>query len=163
MFRVNAKAITCILGGTAGITRLAAGIGALIDACTKYDEDGYDTEKYDREGYSRTCYDRQGYGWQSYGRDQYNASSLDRAGHCRQYYSGRIEQLRDHLDETYQQLQRGEFRYAIYDARVVMKDALRMTIHHSECANDSDNRILINLKICLITNRSRISRPKGRP
>lgn len=43
---------------------------------------------------------------EGYGRDRYNASRLDRAGHCRQYYSDHIEQLRDRLDEAYQQLQR---------------------------------------------------------
>lgn len=228
MLRVNAKAIASVLGGAAGITGLAVGIGALIDACTKYDKDGYDAEGYDREGYSRTGYDhqgrdrqgydsagynregfnrlgfdvdgydrqgfdadgydcsgrdkrgydrngfdvdgfdrfgrdaegyrrngfgidgfnREGYDWQGYGRDRYNASGLDRAGHCRQYYSDHIEQLRDRLDEAYQQLQRGEFRYAIYDARVVMEDALRMIVHHSEDADDSDDRMLVNLKIC---------------
>lgn len=245
MFRVNAKAIASVLGGAAGITGLAVGIRTLIDACTKYDKDGYDTEGYDREGYSRTGYDhqgrdrqgydsagynregfnrlgfdvdgydrqgfdidgydrsgrdkrgydrngfdvdgfdrfgrdaegfrrngfgidgfnREGYDWQGYGRDRYNASGLDRAGHCRQYYSDHIEQLRGRLDEAYQQLQRGEFRYAIYDARVVMEDALRMIVHHSEGADDSDDRMLVNLKICehkhLLNNNEFLDRLHG--
>lgn len=113
-----------------------------------FDRFGRDAEGYRRNGFGIDGFNREGYDWQGYGRDRYNASGLDRAGHCRQYYSDHIEQLRDRLDEAYQQLQRGEFRYAIYDARVVMEDALRMIVHHSEDADDSDDRMLVNLKIC---------------
>ena len=33
-------------------------------------------------------------------------------------------------------------------ATIVMEDALRMIVHHSEGADDSDDRMLVNLKIC---------------
>lgn len=76
-----------------------------------FDVDGFDRFGRDAEGYRRNGieldgYNREGYDWQGYGRDRYNASGLGRAGHCRQYYSDHIKQLRDRLDEAYQQLQR---------------------------------------------------------
>ena len=80
MFRVNAKAIASVLGGAAGITGLAVGIGALIDACTKYDKDGYDAEGYDREGFSRTGYDHQGRDRQGYDSAGYNREGFNRLG-----------------------------------------------------------------------------------
>ena len=123
-----------------------------------YDRDGFDIDGFDRfgrdaEGYRRNGFgldgfNREGFDWQGYGRDRYNASGLNRAGHCRKYYSEHIGQLRERLDEAYQQLQRGEFRYAVYDARVVMEDALRMIVQHAEGSNESDDRMLVNLKVC---------------
>ena len=113
-----------------------------------FDRFGRDAEGYRRNGFGIDGFNRDGYDWQGYGRDRYNASGLDRAGRGRQYYSDHIDQLRERLDEAYQQLQRGEFRYAVYDARVVMEDALRMIVQHTEGSNDSDDRMLVNLKIC---------------
>lgn len=108
-----------------------------------FDRFGRDAEGFRRNGYGLDGFNRDGYDWQGYGRDRYNA-----AGHDRDYYSDHIDQLRGRLDEAYQQLKRGEYRYAVYDARVVMEDALRMIVQHAEGSNDSDDRMLINLKIC---------------
>lgn len=113
-----------------------------------FDRFGRDAEGFRRNGYGLDGFNRDGYDWQGYGRDRYNAAGIDRAGHDRDYYSDHIDQLRGRLDEAYQQLKRGEYRYAVYDARVVMEDALRMIVQHAEGSNDSDDRMLINLKIC---------------
>lgn len=43
-------------------------------------------------------------------------------------YINNIAQLRKRLDEAYQQLQLGQFRYAIYDTEQVMKEAMKMLI-----------------------------------
>ena len=113
-----------------------------------YDRFGRDTEGYRRNGFGLDGFNREGYDWQGYDRDRYNASGLDRAGHCRQYYSDHITQLRDRLDEAFKQLQRGELRYAVYDARIVMEDTLRMIVQHVDGNVNNDDRMLINLKIC---------------
>ena len=118
-----------------------------------YDIDGYDRFGRDSEGYCRNGigldgYNRDGYDWQGFGRDKYNINGIDRAGHGRQYYAEHIAQLRERLDEAYKQLQSGEFRYAIYDARIVMEQALRMIVQHTEGTDDTDDRMLVNLKIC---------------
>ena len=36
----------------------------------------------------------------------------------------------------------------MYDARVVMEDALRMIVQHDSGSDGSDDRMLVNLKIC---------------
>lgn len=113
-----------------------------------YDRFGRDAEGYRRNGFGSDGFNRAGFDWQGYGRDYYNISGIDRAGHCRQYYSDYLEQLRERLDDAYHQLQNGEFRYALYDARIVMDQALRMIVQHAEGAEDTDDRMLINLKKC---------------
>lgn len=123
-----------------------------------YDRDGFDADGYDRFGRDADGFRRNGFGldgfnragldWQGYGRDRYNDKGLDRAGHCRQYYSDQLEQLRLRLDEAYQQLKDGGYRYAVYDARVVMDEALRMLVQHEEGRKESDDTMLVNLKIC---------------
>ncbi len=123
-----------------------------------YDRNGFDSDGFDRfgrdvdgfhrNGFGIDGFNRAGFDWQGYGRDRYNDKGVDRAGHCRQYYSDQLEQLRGRLDEAYSQLQSGEYRYAVYDARVVMDETLRMLVQHEVGARESDDRMLVNLKIC---------------
>lgn len=123
-----------------------------------YDRNGYDIDGFDRfgrdaEGYNRKGYDidgynRNGYDWRGFGRDKYNDSGTDRAGHNRNYYSEQIKHLRNRLDEGYKQLQSGEYRYAVYDSRVVMEEALRLIVEHSEGEDMLGDKMFVNLKIC---------------
>ena len=78
----------------------------------------------------------------------YNDSGFDQAGHDKFYYVDHIEHLRHRLDDAYEQLSNGEFRYALFDSRIVMEDALRLIVHHSQGSKEADDRLLINLKIC---------------
>lgn len=70
-------------------------------------------------------------------------------GKCgRQYYNPYIKKLRRRLDEAYQQMQQGQFRYAVYDTRTVMEEALKLLIRHINGAEDIDRSLLTKLKIC---------------
>lgn len=118
-----------------------------------YDKNGFnwqrcDAEGFDKQGYGIDGFNREGLDRQGYGRDKYNCSGIDRAGHCRQFYSDRMEQLRCRLDEAYQQLQHNQYRYAIYDARVVMEEALKLLVLHSEGHDEIGDKMSVNLKIC---------------
>lgn len=113
-----------------------------------FDHYGYDIEGYYRSGYARDGFNREGMDRQGYGRDKYNRSGLDRAGHCRQFYSDHLEQLRGRLDDAYQQMQHEKYRYAIYDARVVMEEALKLVVQHSEGQDEIDDKMLVMLKKC---------------
>ena len=83
-----------------------------------------------------------------YNDSYYNSSGLDRAGHCRQYYCEYLMQLDSRLDEAYDELQNGRCKYAIFDARVVMDELLRLLISHVEGYSDFGDKMLINLKKC---------------
>lgn len=107
------------------------------------DAEGFNRRGYDRDGFNRSGYDRYGYG-----RDYYNASGVDRAGYSRDYYADHLDQLHIRLDEAHKQLKRGEYRYAVYDARIVMEETLRMIVQHALGPNYSDDKMLVNLKIC---------------
>ena len=113
-----------------------------------YDRFGRDAEGYNRNGYGIDGYNRAGYDWGGFGRDKYNNSGIDRSGHDRNYYSNQIGHLRDRLDDAYKQLQSGEYRYAVYDSRVVMEEALRLIVEHSEGEDELGDKMLVNLKIC---------------
>ena len=108
-----------------------------------FDAEGFNRRGYDREGFNRSGYDRFGYG-----RDYYNASGVDRAGYERSYYCDHIQQLHKRLNDSYRQLQQKEYRYAVYDARIVMEEALRMIVQHALGSNYVDDKMLKNLKIC---------------
>lgn len=127
------------------------------------DKYGYDREGFDREGYDRWGYDSQGYkrngfdnegfnregvDWQGYLKNGYNQSGIDRAECDRQYYAGVIKKLRFRLDESYQQLQQGKFRYALHDARIVLEEILRLIVQHTNGAAEGDDSIFENMKIC---------------
>ncbi len=113
-----------------------------------FDRFGRDAEGYRRNGFGIDGFNREGFDYHGFDRDRYNNSGFDRAGKCRQYYSDRIEQLRERLDKAYKQLKNGQYCYAIYDARVVMEDALRLIVQHAQGNSETDDGILINLKVC---------------
>ena len=56
--------------------------------------------------------------------------------------------MRFRLDEAYQQLQQGKFRYALYDARTVLEEILRLIVQHTNGVTDGDDTIFENMKIC---------------
>lgn len=65
----------------------------------------------------------------------------------KKYYVEDIRQLRYLLDEAYQQMQMGQFRYALYDAGIVMREAVKMIVRHENGGDISDN-LLENMRIC---------------
>lgn len=118
-----------------------------------YDIEGFDCRGYDQEGYRRNGfsidgYNREGLDWRGYARNGYNQLGLDRADQDRQFYAGFLKKLRHRLDEAYQQSQQGQFRYALYDARVVMEETLKMVVQHTNGADGIGDSILGNMKIC---------------
>lgn len=62
------------------------------------------------------------------------------------YFVTHIKELRYLLDKAYQQMQRGEFRYAIYDADNVMREAVKMILQHNDGYTSED--LLLNIKTC---------------
>ena len=123
-----------------------------------FDRDGFDPEGFDRYGRDSEGYNRSGFGIdgfnrdgvdrQGYRRDGYDSDGTDRAGNCREYYSGYISRLRERLDDAHAQLRDGGFRYALYDARVTLEEALRLLVQHARGDDISDDRLLTCLKIC---------------
>lgn len=65
----------------------------------------------------------------------------------KKYYAENIKELRYLLDEAYQQMQQGQFRYAIYDADSVMRQAIKIML---QCKNGGYvlDDLLMNMKIC---------------
>lgn len=59
-----------------------------------------------------------------------------------------IKQLRWRLDEAYQQLQQGQFRYALHDTYAVMREALKLLVQYDNHTEYADNNALVNMKIC---------------
>ncbi|MGN0442601.1 MAG: hypothetical protein ACI4FO_07835 [Acutalibacteraceae bacterium] len=113
-----------------------------------FDRFGRDAEGYYRNGFARDGFNREGFDHQGYGRDHYNCSGIDRAGCCRQFYSVYIEQLRERLCQAFEQMQHGKYRYALYDARVVLEKALKLIVQHVGGQSELGDKLLANLKIC---------------
>lgn len=86
--------------------------------------------------------------WDDYDKNGYNQLGIDKAGHGRKYYRKVMKQLRIRLDEGYQQLQHGQFRYAIYDARAVLHTALKLIVQHTNGTDHVGDHLLENMKIC---------------
>ena len=63
-------------------------------------------------------------------------------------YINNIAQLRKRLDEAYQQLQLGQFRYAIYDTEQVMKEAMKMLIKWENGEEWDEDNLMTHIKIC---------------
>lgn len=66
----------------------------------------------------------------------------------RKYYARFMKQLRWHLDEAYQQMQKGKFRYALYDTYVIMGETMKMLVQRTYGAKDIGDDVLLNMKIC---------------
>ena len=113
-----------------------------------FDKFGRDSEGYNRRGYDIHGYNREGYDWRGFGRDHYNADGLDRCGHNRNFYAKQLLHFQHHLEIAHQNLQKGEYRYALYESRVVMDEALRCIIEHNFGKEGIGNAILDNLTIC---------------
>lgn len=65
----------------------------------------------------------------------------------KKYYAAKIKKLRYLLDEAYQQMQQGQYRYAIYDAERVMKMAIKILLRYKNKGYAMDD-LLMNIKIC---------------
>lgn len=65
----------------------------------------------------------------------------------KKYYAEKIKKLRYLLDEAYQQMQQGQYRYAIYDAKCVMKMAIKILLRYKNKGYATDD-LLMNIKIC---------------
>lgn len=113
-----------------------------------FDRYGRDSEGYNRSGFGIDGFNRDGMDRQGYGRNGYDAEGTDRAGNCREYYSEYITRLRERLGDARTQLQGGNFRYALYDTRVAMEEALRLIVQHKQGDVLNDDRLLTCLKIC---------------
>lgn len=65
----------------------------------------------------------------------------------KKYYADDIKKLRYLLDEAYQQMQQGQFRYAIYDADSVMRKTIKILLRYKNGGYAEDD-LLMNMKIC---------------
>lgn len=113
-----------------------------------YDRFGRDSEGYYRNGYDLSGFNREGYDRQGYGRDRYSAAGFDRAGRSATQYINLLGKLNIRLNDAQRQLDIGEFRYAVNDARLVMEEVLRLVVEHNEGAENAGDCLLENLKIC---------------
>ena len=66
----------------------------------------------------------------------------------RKYYIEGIRKLRYRLDEAYQQLQQGHFRYAIYDTYAVMRKTMEILTQYVERTGRRENSLEKNIQIC---------------
>lgn len=113
-----------------------------------YDRYGRDAEGYYRNGFDRNGFNRNGYDRQGYGRNYYSEAGFDRAGRNIQQYVNLLGRLYIRLHDAQRQLDLGEFRYAVSDARLVMEEALRLIVEHAGGSESSGDCLLENLKIC---------------
>ena len=113
-----------------------------------FDRYGCDAEGYYRNGFDRNGYNRDGYDRQGYGRDFYSQAGFDRAGRTAPQYVDLMGRLYLRLRDAQHQLDIGEFRYAVNDARLVMEEALRLVVEHAGGTESSGDCLLENLKIC---------------
>lgn len=65
----------------------------------------------------------------------------------KKYYAENIKRLRYLLDEAYQQMQQGQYRYAVYDADSVMRETLKIMLRYGNDGYAMDD-LLMNIKIC---------------
>lgn len=65
----------------------------------------------------------------------------------KKYYAEDIKKLRYLLDEAYQQMQQGQYRYAICDADSVMREAIKILLQYKNRGYAMDD-LLMNIKIC---------------
>ena len=144
MSRDYKKVLGIAMGGVLG----AVLTGKLMEKFNKYDAEEFDKEEYDEKGFSEDGFNRKGVDWQGYSPNGYNQLGVDRAKCDRQYYAGSIKKLRFRLDESYQQLQQGKFRYALYDVRTVLEEILRLIVQHTNGVVDGNDSIFENMKIC---------------
>ena len=118
-----------------------------------FNRDGFDAEGYDRfgrdaDGYYRNGFDRDGFNRAGYGRDYYSATGFDRAGRTPRQYVDLLGRLYIRLHDAKRQLDLGEYRYAVNDARLVMEEALRLVVEHAGGVDSTGDCLLENLKIC---------------
>lgn len=113
-----------------------------------FDRFGRDAEGYYRNGFDKNGYNREGYDRHGYGRDFYSQAGFDRAGRTAPQYVDLLGRLYLRLRDAQHQLDIGEFRYAVNDARLVMEEALRLVVEHAGGTENSGDCLLENLKIC---------------
>ena len=65
----------------------------------------------------------------------------------KKYYAEDIKKLRYLLDEAYQQMQQGQYCYAIYDADSVMREIIKVLLRYKNRGYATDD-LLMNIKIC---------------
>lgn len=78
----------------------------------------------------------------------YTLTGLDPAGRSPHYYARLIRSLRIRLNDACRQINGGELRYAIYDARTVMDETLRMVVNHSDGTAKTEQTMIDNLTAC---------------
>lgn len=118
-----------------------------------YDENGFDrygkdSEGYKRNGFNSEGFNRDGYDYQGYARNRYNHQGIDRAGKCRQHYSHCLEQLHIFLDQAHHQIYKNEYRYALYEIRIILEETIKLIVQHNVGYENIGDCLLANLKIC---------------
>ena len=113
-----------------------------------YDRWGYNLEGYDKYGFSKDGFNRDGFDRQGYGRNGYNAEGFDRVGKSQLFYSKRLEALQDAMTKAFEQLERCEFGYALYDSRRVLEETLEQYIMHFCGQNQLGKTIEENINFC---------------
>lgn len=113
-----------------------------------YDRCGRDAEGYDRSGFARDGFNRNGYDWEGYGRDKYNSTGVDRVGNTRQNYTDSLVRLHGLQGVAYRKLKSGEYEYALFEARRILEEILKLVVGHSIGTDRLGDGILENLKIC---------------
>jgi hypothetical protein len=113
-----------------------------------FDRGGRDSEGYNRHGFTKDGFNRNGYDWEGYGKDKYNTLGIDRAGYTRQKYSSNLEKIRSYLNEAFEEMKLYNYRHALFDARCVFEEMLKLIVSHSIGPHRLGENTLENLKIC---------------
>lgn len=152
LFVVGCAAVGGVIGGTIGGL-----IGEKIDNSKVgpdgFNKNGFDHQGYDRFGYNKLGYNKNGYdknGFDRYGYSfaGYNNKGFDRAGYSSDYYSGRIKMLKSRQVAAEKMMQEHKYRYAIFDSRVIIEEALKLLVNHSLGQVQGNNGINSYLRIC---------------
>ena len=98
---------------------------------------------FDKDGF-----DENGLDYLGYGRNGYNSEGIDRVGKTCQDYKEDLTQLQSTMDKAFEQLKRGEFTYALHDARRVLEEILKQYIRHYLGEVNLGNSIKRNIETC---------------
>ena len=67
-------------------------------------------------------------------------------------YEEYMELLKHHYDKAVEQMELGNFNYALYEIRLIIEVSLRLLISHKKGIDEVHDRMCVNLKICEHTN-----------
>lgn len=95
-----------------------------------YDRRGYDIEGYDNHGFAEDGFNREDLDCDGFNRHGYNVAGIDRNRKCKEVYEKLFVLLHGYLQKAFTLHKKGEYAYALYEARRVLEETLEQFITH---------------------------------